>query len=86
MGTKKSKLQLTKETMKVLLVKTKFNEDEINSWHRSFIVSKSGLCITFYIHSFVKMDCPDGKLTKKQFLKVFRIYFDGAHKAKKFCE
>jgi hypothetical protein len=39
MGAKKTKLQLTKESMNYLLRQTKFNEDEINSWHHGFIVT-----------------------------------------------
>jgi Ca2+-binding EF-hand superfamily protein len=82
------KIKISEEQILNLLANTSFSREEILNWHDGFIVSISYEYKIFsndyrYLY-FLQKDCPSGKLDKKKFIEVYKVFYPQG-KADKFC-
>ncbi|CAF1472386.1 unnamed protein product [Adineta ricciae] len=75
MGCVSSKKKLSKSDLEFLEENTEFTKDQIIEWYEGFIVSTN---------QYGNLDCPNGELTKKKFIQVYRQFFPNGQ-AEAFC-
>ena len=86
---KKDLTHLSEEEIDRLTKNTTYSKQQIQDWHQGFLryeqINERKKCPFFFFHRYTKSnnlfffsvhsDCPNGKLDKKKFLEVYKVYY-----------
>lgn len=84
---KKDLTNLSEEEIDRLTKNTTYSRQQIQDWHQGFLryeqIKRTSKLFSFRFNtkpnntffSFVRSDCPNGKLDKKKFLEVYKVNY-----------